>query len=162
MIIEERSPDDPGLAGLLRDAFAELVARYGPEGRTGYQGDARFLVALAGDGRPVGCVGLQSTPLPGTGEIKRLYVTPAARGRGCARALLTAVEELAADAGYRRLRLGTGIRQPEAIALYESAGWERTEPYGTYRAQPGLMLCFAKPLPVAGACLSGAARRVPR
>jgi GNAT superfamily N-acetyltransferase len=150
MFIEERSPDDPELTWLLHAAYAELVARYGARGRSGVRRDARYLVALAGD-EAVGCVALQPTPDdPRTGEVKRVYVTPAARGRGAARGLLRAVEDLAQEAGYHRLRLATGQQQPAAVALYESAGYARTAPYGRYAAEPRRVLCFAKPLlPVA-------------
>ncbi|MGP3968706.1 GNAT family N-acetyltransferase [Streptomyces sp. 6N223] len=147
MFIEERSPDDPELTWLLHAAYAELVARYGARGRSGVHREARYLVAVA-DGEAAGCVALQPTPEDAaTGEVKRMYVTPAARGRGVARALLRAVEGLAREVGYRRLRLATGHRQPAAIALYESAGYARTAPYGRYSAEAGQVLCFAKPLP---------------
>lgn len=146
MFIEERSPDDPELAWLLHEAFAELVARYGAQGRSGVAREARYLVAVA-TGEAVGCVALQPVSEDArTGEIKRMYVAPAARGRGVARRLLAEVERLARRSGYRRLRLATGHRQPAAIALYESAGYLPTAPYGRYVDQP-LTRCFAKRLP---------------
>jgi hypothetical protein len=42
--------------------------------------------------------------------------------------------------------LETGVRQPEAIALYESAGYDAIEPYGFYKNAP-LSRCYAKDLP---------------
>lgn len=148
MVIEERSPDDPELARLLQAAYAELIARYGAEGRSEVRREARYLVAMGPGGEAVGCVALQPTPDdPATGEVKRMYVTPTARGRGVARALLTAVEELAArELGYRRLRLATGTKQPAALALYRSAGYAPTAPYGHYATQTRPVVCFAKPL----------------
>ncbi|GAA3229894.1 GNAT family N-acetyltransferase [Nonomuraea helvata] len=143
MLIEERAPADTGLAALLDAAFAELVARYGPEGRSGVHADARFLVAVV-DRVAVGCGAVQ----PGegaTGELKRMYVDPRFRGRGVARSLLKALEELAVELGYDRMRLATGVRQPEAVALYESSGYERIEPYGKYAGQT-LVFCYAKNL----------------
>jgi GNAT superfamily N-acetyltransferase len=148
MFIEERSPDDPELAWLLHLAFAELVALYGPGSRSGVHREARYLVAVD-EGEAVGCVALQPAPDDAdadSGEIKRMYVTPAARGRGVARELLRAVEGLAREAGYHRLRLVTGHKRPAAIALYESEGYARTAPYGRYVAEPRQVLCFAKPL----------------
>jgi GNAT superfamily N-acetyltransferase len=80
---------------------------------------------------------------PGDAEIKRMYVVPAARGRGHARAVLAELERTAAAAGRRRLVLETGILQPEAIALYTSSGYEPIAGFGVYRCAPGSR-CFAK------------------
>ena len=84
---------------------------------------------------------------PGDAEVKRMYVVPAHRGRGHARAVLAHLEASAAGAGRRRIVLETGTRQPEAIALYLSAGYGPMEPFGTYRCAPGSR-CYTKPLPV--------------
>lgn len=65
----------------------------------------------------------------GTGEIKRMYVVPAARGRGVARRLLTALEDEARRLGYARARLDTGPRQPHARALYVSVGYQEIPDY---------------------------------
>ena len=54
------------------------------------------------------------------------------RRRGISRAILARLEAEAAGLGYRRLQLETGLRQPEAIALYESAGYHRIPDYGQY------------------------------
>ncbi|HKX71843.1 MAG TPA: GNAT family N-acetyltransferase, partial [Acidimicrobiales bacterium] len=80
-----------------------------------------------------------------TGEIKRMYTAPAARRRGVSRALLARLETEAVRLGYRRLQLETGDRQPEAIALYESAGYGHIPTYGQY-AGDELSVCFAKDL----------------
>ena len=149
MTIEERSADDPELAALLDAAFAELVARYGAEGRSQVKAAARYLVVLDDDGSAVGCGAVQAfgpdSEHHGDGELKRMYVLPAARGRGMARALLAGLEELARAAGHPVLRLATGERQPEAVALYESSGYVRTTPWGKYVDQP-LAFCHAKEL----------------
>ena len=102
-----------------------------------------FLVAWQGN-EPVGCGGLRAHE-GDTGELKRMYVTPAARRTGVARTVLGALETHARDVGYARLRLETGVKQPEAIALYASAGYEPIAPYGIYRASP-LSRCFEKRL----------------
>jgi GNAT superfamily N-acetyltransferase len=56
-------------------------------------------------------------------ELKRMYVIPAARGRGVARVLLAALEARARELGYTIARLDTGPKQPSAQHLYESAGY---------------------------------------
>lgn len=101
-----------------------------------------FLVAFE-DGRPVACGGIKQLA-PGTGEVKRMYVVPAARGRGHARRLLAALERTAAELGHRRMRLDTGPRQPHARALYESAGYE---PIPDYNGNPFAAHWFEKDLP---------------
>lgn len=146
MLIEERPAGDAELIGLLDAAFQELVSRYGPEGRSSVHAEARFLVVVV-DGRAVGCGALQPTTDPGTGELKRMYVAPQHRGRGVASALLAAIEEMGRRLGYHGIRLSTGLKQPEAIALYEKHGYGLTAPYGKYVGDP-VTRCYHKPLPV--------------
>lgn len=148
MLIEERTPEDGELAALLDAAFAELVSRYGPEGRSSVHPEARFLVVTL-DGSAVACGAVQPAD-PLTGELKRMYVLPGHRGRGIATTLLASLEDLARTQGYHRLRLATGIRQPEAIALYERCSYTRTEPYGKYVDAP-LTRCYAKSVVALGA-----------
>lgn len=69
---------------------------------------------------------------PGVCEVKRMWTAPEHRRRGHAFTVLRALEELAARRGYTRLRLETGPQQPEAVALYERAGYERIPVFGQY------------------------------
>lgn len=63
--------------------------------------------------------------------------------------MLDALEAIAAASGYRAIRLETGVYQPEAIALYESAGYQPIPCYNEYLADPRSR-CFEKALaPVA-------------
>jgi putative acetyltransferase len=80
---------------------------------------------------------------PGVGELKRMYVIPSYRGRGIGRAVLDGLETRARELGYHRLVLETWVRQPDAMALYTSAGYTQLEPYGFYRTLP-LSRCFEK------------------
>lgn len=93
--------------------------------------DAAWIVAYAGD-EPVGCGGLR-TLAPGIGEIKRMFVTARARGRGVGRQLLRALEQRARAVGHTHVRLLTTPMLSEACALYGAAGYceiERVEPAG--------------------------------
>jgi GNAT superfamily N-acetyltransferase len=81
-----------------------------------------------------------------TAEVKRMYVVPAARGRGLARTVLAHLERTAAEAGLEAMILETGTAQPEAMALYESSGYTPIPPFGYYKDAP-LNRCYAKPLP---------------
>ena len=78
------------------------------------------------DGAPVCGGGLKRLP-DGTCEIKRMYVVPEARRTGAARALLSALEDVARELGYRIARLDTGARQPHAQAFYEASGYQGVE-----------------------------------
>jgi GNAT superfamily N-acetyltransferase len=82
---------------------------------------AAWLVVYDGD-MAVACGGLR--PLaPGVGEIKRMFVTASARGRGHGRTLLAELERLAADGGCERVRLFTTEVLREARALYSACGY---------------------------------------
>lgn len=121
---------------LLAALMDELSVLYGPsnEARTPSATPAElsppggtFLVLLAG-GAAVACGGVKALG-DGTGEVKRMYVVPAHRGRGHARRLLGALEDAARALGHARLRLDTGAEQPQALALYESAGYRHIPDY---------------------------------
>ncbi|MFC4145541.1 GNAT family N-acetyltransferase [Micromonospora mangrovi] len=144
--------DSPVAQALIRAALADLGQRYGGSGdETPIDASefvppaGAFLVAHLG-GEPVGCGGWRSHGDDGeTAELKRMYTSPAARGRGVARAVLAAVEESARDAGRKRIILECGDRQPEAIAMYTAGGYERIPNFGYYRDEPGC-LSFGRPL----------------
>jgi GNAT superfamily N-acetyltransferase len=137
--------------GLIRALNAELTARYPEEGATYFrldpeevaEGRGAFLVAWS-DERPAACGAIRSLD-PKTGEIKRMYVEPGARGKGLGRAVLQALEEEARRLGLVRLVLETGMRQHTAIALYERAGFARIPPFGDYAKSP-LSVCLEKEL----------------
>jgi putative acetyltransferase len=69
-------------------------------------------------------------------ELKRMFVSPAARGQKLGRQLLQQLETLARAGGASLLRLETGIKQPEALALYRTAGFVEIEPFGSYLPDP--------------------------
>jgi GNAT superfamily N-acetyltransferase len=139
--IDERYAGDPDPGGT-----PELVAQWDLRADQVAPPGGTFLVAWL-DGLPAGCGALRAlvTGEPGVCEVKRMYTVPSARRRGVSRAILIALEAAAHDLGYRRIQLETGVRQPEALALYESAGWHRIPAYGQYAVDP-LSICFAKDL----------------
>ncbi|PGH49943.1 GNAT family N-acetyltransferase [Streptomyces sp. Ru87] len=110
-----------------------------------------YLLVYDEDGTPVATGGWRAQERNGEGnrdgdaELKRMYVVPEARGRGLARRVLAALEDSARAAGRKRVVLETGTRQPEAIALYTSSGYEPTEKFGLYRFEADSR-CYAKPL----------------
>ena len=131
--------DDPDVQTLAAAQQAELRARYDGDTEPGTPPSAAdvavVLLARDADGTPVGCGALRELEA-GVAEIKRMYVVPEARGRGISRAVLTALEAAAADRGWTTLRLETGPRQPEAIGLYEGAGYRPIGAFGVYVDEP--------------------------
>ena len=79
-------------------------------------------------GRSIACIGLRQFSA-GIGEIKRLYVVPAARGRGLGRVLVERIIAVARETGYRSVLLDTLPFMKEAQALYSSLGFKPTTAY---------------------------------
>lgn len=94
------------------------------------------------DGEPVGCGAVKLLP-GGLAEIKRMWVSPTARGRGLARRLLVELEDRARAGGCRRAQLDTNGTLVEAIAMYRSAGYAEVEPFND---EPHATLWFARDL----------------
>lgn len=65
-----------------------------------------------------------------------MYVAPSARGRGVGKAVLAGLEAAAREHGWSTLRLETGPRQPEAVALYARAGYRPIGAFGAYVGLP--------------------------
>jgi putative acetyltransferase len=143
------TPDQPEVIALIADLDAYHLTLYPPESvyaldlNALLQPAVKFAVARDADGVVAGCGALVLSPE--FGEIKRLYVQPAMRGKGVARQLMTLLEQTARDAGCPLMVLETGPSQPQALALYTRHGFERCGPYGDYRDDP-LSVFMRKPL----------------
>ncbi|MGW2933800.1 GNAT family N-acetyltransferase [Streptomyces sp. NPDC001156] len=158
MDIRRVSFDHPDAVKLNDEVQAEYHLRYGDGGDVTYLDPAMFeppaglyLIAYDEQDRPVATGGWRAQEkndegyLAGDAELKRMFVTEELRGRGLARRILAALEEDARAAGRTRMVLETGSKQPEAVALYASSGYEPCAKFGYYRFHE-LSLCFAKPL----------------
>lgn len=150
MQIEVTAYDDPIVQVMVEQVQAEYVVRYGGPDRTPVDpeeftpaGGGIFLVGFV-DEVPVACGGLRRHDETSV-EVKRMFVPAEHRGNGFARAMLTALEDAGRRAGYRRIILETGGKQPEAMALYESSGYRVIESFGYYRNAP-LNRCYARDL----------------
>lgn len=148
LTLTEAAYDAPEVQALVQELDADLDARYPGEGippplhlpEHYAPPSGAFLVARV-DGTPAGCGGFREGPSALCAEVKRMYVAPAGRGRGVGRAVLTRLQALARERGYVRMVLETGVNQPEAIGLYESAGWRPVPLFGHYSDSP-LSRCF--------------------
>jgi GNAT superfamily N-acetyltransferase len=151
--VEIRRENYGGAAGraLAAPLEEELLGRYGGVPGSGGEPEANdfepphgaFLIASE-DGEAVACGGVCRYDAE-TAEIRRMYVVPAARGRGASRLVLSALEEEARRLGYSLVRLETGDAQPEAVGLYVSAGYSPIPRYGPY-IDDERSLCFEKRL----------------
>ena len=133
--------DLPPAADLIAAMVAEMAILYGPIDVPSMPSatpadfappHGTFLVGFDDEGAPV-CAGGVKRLDDDAAEIKRMYVVPAARGRGLARVLLGALEDAASRLGYGTVRLDTGPLQPNAQRLYESAGYRAI---GNFNANP--------------------------
>ena len=145
--------DTPDVQALASAQQAEMLELYGGEADIGptrvasmfVEPDGVFIVVRDDDGTAVACGGVARFDET-RGELKRMYVVPELRGRGLGRRILVELEAEARRLGYESLLLETGDRQQEALALYESAGYERIPCYPPYDSR-ALCLCFEKRLP---------------
>lgn len=96
------------------------------------------------DKEAVGCGAIK--PFDDNGmEIKRMYVTPGMRGKGIASIILSELEKWTKELGYHYCVLETGLRQPEAIALYTKNNYKITANYPPYEGIDN-SVCFKKNL----------------
>jgi GNAT superfamily N-acetyltransferase len=163
MQVAPADPFGPAARRLLKEMVAEIPHRYGDlldeteaaarveqllAAHSAFAGEGGAFLLATVDGEGAGCVAL--APLAGdasgdTGEVKRMFVTPALRRKGLGAALLAALEDRARRFGYRRLWLETGDQQPEALALYAQAGYTPIAPYGDFADDPST-ICMEKAL----------------
>lgn len=133
---DPRSPEGRALLGASQALLASL---YPPEDNHYLSVEelaaphVDFWIAEDGTG-PLGCVALAR--MAGYGEVKSLFVDPAARGRGVGAALMGALEARARAAGLPLLRLETGDTLAEAHRLYARRGFGPCGPFGDYAEGP--------------------------
>ncbi|RZJ11019.1 MAG: GNAT family N-acetyltransferase [Rubrivivax sp.] len=140
MNIALESPDQPDVIALITELDAYQDSLYPPESRHSLdlrvlvQPHVLFAVARDANGSAVGC-GAVVLEADG-GEVKRMFVSPEARGQRVAQRLLALMETTAFERGCRVLQLETGPYQPEALGLYARCGFERRGPFGGYADDP--------------------------
>lgn len=138
--IDLEDPAQPDIVVLLEEGEAYAAALYPAESNHFLSIESlraenvRFVVArdAAGVAFATGAVALND----GWAELKRMWVAPAARGRGLSKVILADLEARALSAGIRLVRLETGVENREALALYERSGFVRCWPFADYRTDP--------------------------
>ena len=156
--IAVEAPRQPEVERLLDGSTAYAQSLYPPESNflldiaTLERPEVSFYVARDGE-RAVGIAALvidaeAATDAPAArGELKRMFVDPAVRGRGVAGALLTRIEADASARGIREIVLETGDLHDAAKVLYARHGYREIPQFGQYVGEPH-SVCFAKPLGV--------------
>ncbi len=140
MRVSFESPDQVEVIELIAALDAYQDTLYPPESRHSLdlqslkQPNVIFAVARNTEGQAVGCGAVVLGTV--SGELKRMYVDPSARGLGIAKLLLGQLESEAAVRGCGLLQLETGPYQPEALALYARSGYARRGPFGGYTNDP--------------------------
>ena len=128
-------PAVPAVRRLIEDLDAYMIPMYPAESNhlldieTLRQPQMRFFAAVV-DGETLACGGCWLHQ--DYAEIKRVYVSPLARGLGLAKKLMAVIEDEAQAHGMTIARLETGIHQPEAIGLYRVLGYVDCGPFGDY------------------------------
>ena len=128
-------PASPAARPLIHELDAYLAALYPPESNHPMSVEAlrrpnvTFVLARTAD-IAVGCGALVKHD--GYAEVKRMFVRPGFRGQRIGHLILGDLERRAQKAGLTVARLETGVGQPEALALYERAGYVRRGPFGDY------------------------------
>jgi len=108
-----------------------------------YRAPGALLIADRG-GQPCGCVGLALCSGERAAEVKRLYVRPALRGNGIARALMRHAHDHAARHGMTRLILDVLPARAHVLSFYGQLGYTETEPFATESPSP--MIYMERPV----------------
>jgi GNAT superfamily N-acetyltransferase len=130
ILVRRVEPSDPATAPMMAELTEEYVSRYGEGAR---EEMARYptaefaaphggMLLLFEHGHPVAGGAFRRYD-DRTAELKRIWTHSAHRRRGLGRRVVDELERAAAAAGYRRVYLTTGPRQPEAKALYLATGY---------------------------------------
>lgn len=144
--ITRTAASNPDFIGLVRQLDIELAVRDGDDHSFYAQFNTlnplKHVIVAYADGIPVACGALKPYDVD-TLEVKRMYTLESQRSLGIASRVLEALEQWAAELGYKRCILETGLNQPEAIRLYHKNHYNRIPNYGQYEGVAN-SVCFEK------------------
>lgn len=152
MRIDQIDPDSPQARELIAQSDALMASLYPAEsnhleGVAALQQPGVHFAGVVDGGRLLAIGACRLRQDDGEyGEIKRVFVPAAERGKGHSRAIMAYLERQLCERGIGLARLETGVRQPEALALYRSLGYRERGPFGTYTPDP-LSVFMEKELP---------------
>lgn len=141
--------DNPDFQSLVEQLNKDLHDRYG-ELQEFYSQFNRIdnipnVVIAYLDDEPAGCGCFKKFDAQ-SAEVKRMFVIEDARGKGIGAAVLTELENWAAELGYTTLVLEHGNKQPEASKLYQKQGYSVIPNYGQYIGMEATSTCMRKQL----------------
>lgn len=138
--------DNKDFVELVRHLDAELAIRDGEDHAFYAQfnkiAKLKYVVLAHEDGKALGCGAIRALD-SGEIEVKRMFVPLESRGKGIATLVLLELENWARELSFTRCVLETGLKQPEAIRLYQKNGYARIPNYGQY-VDVGNSVCFGK------------------
>lgn len=137
LTIEAGDPRDPQATALLQASHALMESLFPPEDNHFLSiddlctPDIHFFVAREGD-TILGCAAIADKT--DYAEMKSMFVSEAARGKGVADGLMRQLEDHAHILGLPDIKLETGNLLYAAHKLYERYGFTRCQPFGDYTA----------------------------
>ena len=138
--------DNKDFVELVRHLDAELAIRDGEDHAFYAQfnkiAKLKYVVLAHEDGKALGCGAIRALD-SGEIEVKRMFVPLESRGKGIATLVLLELENWARELSFTRCVLETGLKQPDAIRLYQKNGYARIPNYGQY-VDVGNSVCFGK------------------
>jgi putative acetyltransferase len=149
VVIARADPREPRVRRLIAELDALQLSLYPAESNhllaveTLIQPQMRFFAAAV-DGSILGCGGIWLQE--DYAEVKRVYVSPKARGLGLAKQIMARLEDEARAAGMAIARLETGIHQPDALGLYRALGYTDRGPFGDYPTEDPMSVFMEKRL----------------
>jgi len=149
VVIARADPREPRVRRLVEELDALQLSLYPAESNhlldvgTLARAQMRFF-SVSVDGEVLGCGGIWLHE--DYAEVKRVYVSPKARGLGLAKKIMARLEDEARAAGMAIARLETGIHQPEALGLYRALGYADRGPFGDYPTDDPMSVFLEKRL----------------
>lgn len=148
MILKRTNSDDTDFQNLVKLLDKDLAIRDGEDhaffAQFNHIDTIKYAMVALEDGIAVGCGAIKKYDV-NTMEVKRMFVLLEKRGQGIASLILKELENWALELGFKKCILETGIKQPEAIALYRKNNYWIIKNYGQY-AEVESSLCFEKVL----------------
>ncbi|WP_196895216.1 GNAT family N-acetyltransferase [Aureivirga marina] len=144
--LKRTNSENKDFISLVKNLDKELAIRDGDEHDFYHQFNGidtiKYVVLAYENGNPLGCGAIKQYDSK-TMEIKRMFTKLESRGKGVASKILLELEKWAKELSFEKCILETGLKQPEAIALYEKQGYKVISNYGQY-AEVENSRCFEK------------------